>query len=1705
MLSILSAAAQSAAVRVIPRAGLRALTFVLVAAVTVVCALVATPPAQASGTYRMNPDCFNSGTWAGLIKPWARASRQSPDFGCFATPLDVLEAQCSFLVTNGNASDCALLSPPPPVTENTPPGNGHNLAHGGTQGTVYWDVLVNFFGLCTPPAVQTEGLTCSCPPNTAQSRAGDRCVPISVVPEAQAEPCDCAGKPGRGNPIYPLRGTKREQIELGLAIGGLPLTLTYDSSSLVPRVPAALNDFGGAPIMQPLLGRAEWSASFVRRLVPEGLVRDGEPVTINAVRGDGTVTPFDGAKGHYTARAGGVQRLDKTQGTGYYVLEDPRASSREFYALDGTLQRIEWADGRRVSFGYSDATTPASIAPGPGYLITLTDQLGRQLRIAHGDEVPNPYDPGWNLPKRITLPDGGLLRLQYNNQRSVSGITWPDGRSRTFLYENDSFPWALTGIADERNVRYATFGYDSTGLAISSTHVGGVDSTTVHYGTPPAIVLSDEPLDDDGTRRVMRWQPPQDVVVTGPNGTSETWSTTSLNGHNFLSSRMQAAGSGSAAGASSQTFDAMGNLASADDIDGRRTCYVSDPVSGLQSARVEGLTQQACDSVTPANASLPSGARKTSTQWHANWPLPQRRAEPELITTSVYHGQPDPFNGNAIASCAPSTAQLLDGRPIAGLCKQVEQATTDADGHLGFGAGLQAGVAARITTWTYNALGQVLKAQGPRPQDATSYAYHTETNDDHRAGDLSSITDAKGKVTHFDRYDQLGQLLQSTDPNGVVTVFTYDARQRLLSRTVGAETTSYTYDAIGQLTRVTQPDGTWVGFEYDDAHRRIAAQDSDGNRIDYALDNAGKRVGETVRDPAGILARNSAWLLDALGRVQLETIPAAYQAPGGEAAWTTVASEGESFSATGTWTVRYGANGRWLTRTVTGTVPCTFDYFGGDPAPGTVKSCQRFDAWSGLPANSPALVTRYEYDGEGHVTRQVQAPDGLNLQTQLGYDALARPAQVTDPKGGTTSLAYDGADRTTQVTDPRSLATRYARNGFGETTQLNSPDTGSANQTYDDAGNLKTRLDSRGVLESYTYDELNRLTGASFSQSGQPSQTLGWSWDLTGGGVANSIGRLSRSDHPNGSARFQYDPQGRVTQATQTVSPITGANAAAVTTTVQYGYTQGRLASITYPSGRQLSIQYTGRRIGALALAQAANSTATTLLGGIQWEPFGPVRRWQWGMLGTVPTASTTSDRYYDQGGRLQRYRMGDLYRDLSYDAAGRMVGFTHWSASDGSAQAPLDQAFGYDENSRLTLIATATSTWNIGYDANGNRTGVTLNGDPSTYTTESTSNRLTAISNPARSFGYDNAGNTTSDSPNYTAIHGLRGPMIRLTKAGVTAHYTYDAERRRVRKFTSAGAGSTIIFVYDLEGQLLGEYDQSGQALREYVWLEHTPVAMFTPNPALADPASGAPLVYFIHTDHLKAPRIVVDRSNVVRWRWIAEPFGTTAAETNPSGAGVFTQNLRFPGQYADQESGLFYNYHRYYNKEGGQYTQSDPVGLAGGSVSTYAYVGGSPLLHVDPVGLARKSVVLREGYTGGLDVIPNSPSQFEIHVFDPLGEEIGLFGPSGWFNKHGHKGRPLSCPIPVENQLKGQAIDMMRRSGELPPKGQMNIKGDRWMRSVRGIGPVATMIHFTTFPGCMEGNTAMCMCEVQNDMMGGNPYACSNPCEDPESEQCI
>jgi RHS repeat-associated protein len=110
---------------------------------------------------------------------------------------------------------------------------------------------------------------------------------------------------------------------------------------------------------------------------------------------------------------------------------------------------------------------------------------------------------------------------------------------------------------------------------------------------------------------------------------------------------------------------------------------------------------------------------------------------------------------------------------------------------------------------------------------------------------------------------------------------------------------------------------------------------------------------------------------------------------------------------------------------------------------------------------------------------------------------------------------------------------------------------------------------------------------------------------------------------------------------------------------------------------------------------------------------------------------------------------------------------------------------------------------------------------------------------------------------------------------------------------------------------------------------------------------------LYFISPDQLNTPCAVTDNTGKVIWSWASEPFGSMPPSEDPDGDGQsFTLNLRFPGQYFDQETGLHYNYYRDYDPSTGRYIESDPLG-PGGGIHPYAYVNGNPIGLVDPTGL--------------------------------------------------------------------------------------------------------------------------------------------------------
>ena len=259
---------------------------------------------------------------------------------------------------------------------------------------------------------------------------------------------------------------------------------------------------------------------------------------------------------------------------------------------------------------------------------------------------------------------------------------------------------------------------------------------------------------------------------------------------------------------------------------------------------------------------------------------------------------------------------------------------------------------------------------------------------------------------------------------------------------------------------------------------------------------------------------------------------------------------------------------------------------------------------------------------------------------------------------------------------------------------------------------------------------------------------------------------------------------------------------------------------------------------------------------------------------------------------------------------------FAQWGSGGGSSPLPASQV--------------------MSYDANGNRSSINELGTLYSYNNQANSNRLLSTAGPsARTYSYDAAGNVIGDGT-YSYGYDDRGRLVDVDNA---ISYRHNGLEQRVEKDDGT---DTRLFVYDDAGNLIGEYDDNGVAIVEHVWFAGAPVAILEGSNA-----------FYVHTDHLGTPRTITD-GNTAIWRWQSDPFGSTLADEDADGDGnPLEYNLRFPGQYYDDETGLHYNYFRTYDPSTGRYLESDPIGLRGG-MNTYAYVFSSPTNLTDSRGLA-------------------------------------------------------------------------------------------------------------------------------------------------------
>ena len=230
----------------------------------------------------------------------------------------------------------------------------------------------------------------------------------------------------------------------------------------------------------------------------------------------------------------------------------------------------------------------------------------------------------------------------------------------------------------------------------------------------------------------------------------------------------------------------------------------------------------------------------------------------------------------------------------------------------------------------------------------------------------------------------------------------------------------------------------------------------------------------------------------------------------------------------------------------------------------------------------------------------------------------------------------------------------------------------------------------------------------------------------------------------------------------------------------------------------------------------------------------------------------------------------------------------------------------------------------------------------------------------PGMPSGGASGGNTTLLGPSNNATTFTYDDRNRLREVRVKnklkASYRCNGLGQRVLKTDAVTPANSRQYVYDSAGHLLGEYTLAGVAVKEYVWLDDTLVAILS--------NFDGSTYHYVETDHLGTPRAVVHPTeNTILWRWDLTPtaFGEHLPNGNPDGDSfTYTLNLRYPGQYFDAESGVHYNYFRDYEPATGRYIESDPIGLAGGS-STYGYVNSNPFRASDPSGL--KPVICGKG----------------------------------------------------------------------------------------------------------------------------------------------
>jgi RHS repeat-associated protein len=862
---------------------------------------------------------------------------------------------------------------------------------------------------------------------------------------------------------------------------------------------------------------------------------------------------------------------------------------------------------------------------------------------------------------------------------------------------------------------------------------------------------------------------------------------------------------------------------------------------------------------------------------------------------------------------------------------------------------------------------------GPRTDlsDVTTNDYFLDSAPDpNLRGRLKTVTSALSQPTTYAGYDLFGNVGSVTDANNVATSYLYDGRNRIteirIHGAIAAEdmVTINQYDLAGNLDLVRLPKcvdagagcASSINYGYDNVNRLTEVQDAVGNKARYSYDTEGNRTREEFQDSLATVHAFTSFAYDSFNRLQYIY-------------FTSIVPE----------------------------------------APGSIFSKFTYDG------NGNRLTDK---DPEGHVTSST-------------YDELDRLASTTQTAGVDTLLTSYGYDRLDAVTSVRapnstglgSFETTYQNSDMGWRLTGTSPDTGMMSYTYDPAGNLTSSLDANGVTVNHTYDALNRPLVTSY-----PHSSLNVTLSYDSPAVSFGIGRRTGMTDQSGTSVYHYDRRGLPRVEERTLAGTTYATQYGFD---KNGNRTQILYPTSDPLQRQGQADFTFDAADRLSSVTAkVNGATTTIASNVLYKPFGPRTHIEFGnglidnraydsryQIGAWTLGSLLSYTHtFNNDGNLT-VRTDNLNatnnRTFGYDGAHRL---TQANGPWGSGTACTGaQTYTYDKDGNRLCKGEGVSATSYTYAGGTNRLGSSSGSEVASYSYDLNGN---STGDGTHTYQYDDTDRLATVDSGATATYTNDGEGHRVIKLAVdaTTYFFYDSEGTLLTEVSLDDAsGKDYIYLGDtpiarvdwsLEQPVDDALRCSGSAPNVHLdWslfpptsntyvVRRKPFSNLSPktfagnivlatvqdptqvydDPVLADSNNYLYKILrkalleslsFYHSDHLATPIAMTGSGTMLVWRAEFLPFGGIHSQA----VGSVTNNLRFPGQYAESETGLYQNWHRSYRAATGRYTQPDPLGdsvpndLPLQSPTTdselfsplYVYVGDNPTNYVDPLGLLR------------------------------------------------------------------------------------------------------------------------------------------------------